>query len=181
MTNGRILVGVVGAPHGVRGEVRLKSYTEDPMALAGFPAVWVGPTAARLLRITAARRLKDDMLVVRLDGIGDRDAAQALTNAQLFVAREDFPAPDEDEFYHADLIGLAVVLPDGRAVGAVAAVANFGAGDLIEVAPETGESFYVPFTRAFVPTVDLGARRVILSNEAVAAASGDERDQAEEA
>ena len=181
MFDGEILVGVVGAPHGVRGEVRLKSYTEHPLALADYPTLRVGRVAARRLRITAARLLKDDMLVVRFEGVGDRDAAQALTNLQLFVARDDLPPTEADEFYHADLIGLDVVLPDGGTLGTVAAIANFGAGDLVEVAPETGDTFYVPFTRAFVPTVDLRGRRMVLSDDALASLSDDEPDRAEQA
>lgn len=175
MTDERILVGVIGAPHGVRGEVRLKSYTAEPGTVAEYPVLWAGRTAARRLRIAAARPLKDDMLVVRFDGVVDRAAAQALTNTQLFVARADLPATEADEFYHADLIGLAVVLPDGRGLGTVVALANFGAGDMIEVAPAaTGDTFYVPFTRAFVPTVDLQGGRLVLSDDAMADATPDD-------
>ena len=171
-----ILVGVAGAPHGVRGEVRLKSYTETPMGIASYPALWAGNPPQRRLRFASARALKDDMLVVRFEGVDGRDAAQALTNTKLFVARADLPPPEEDEFYHADLIGLEVQGPDGTPVGTVAALENFGAGDLLEIAPPRGDSFYVPFTRAFVPVVDLSARRVGLAAEALAS---DDEDEAE--
>jgi 16S rRNA processing protein RimM len=166
MAEERILVGVVGAPHGVRGEVRLKSYTSDPMALAGYAALWAG-AGGRKLVLSAARLLKDDMLVGRFADIDTRDAAQALTNTPLFVARADLPPPDEDEFYHADLIGLTAVGEDGATVGTVTALPNYGAGDLLEVAPPAGDTFLVPFTRAFVPTIDLPGRRVVLADAAL--------------
>lgn len=162
-----ILVGVAGAPHGVRGELRLKSYTETPMAIAAYPTLWAGDPPHQRLRLAAARPLKDDMLVVRFEGVEGRDAAQALTNTRLFVARTDLKPTEDDEYYHADLIGLDARGPDGVSVGAVTAVNNFGAGDLLEIAPPRGESFYVPFTRVFVPVVDLSAGRIELVAEAL--------------
>jgi 16S rRNA processing protein RimM len=164
-SNERILVGVVGAPHGVKGELRLKSYTEEPASLARFATLWARD--GRPLTITAARPLKDDMLVVRFDGVADRDAAAALTNVQLFVSRSELPAPDEDEFYHADLIGLAAETAAGDGCGRVIALQNYGAGDLLEIAPQEGDTFLVPFTRAFVPVVDVPGRRVVLAPEAL--------------
>ena len=170
-----ILVGVAGAPHGVRGELRLKSYTETPMAIAAYPALWAGDPPSQRLRLATARPLKDDMLVVRFEGVDGRDAAQALTNTRLFVARTDLQPTEEDEFYHADLIGLDARGPDGVSIGTVTAVKNFGAGDLLEIAPPRGESFYVPFTRIFVPVVDVRAGRVELAAEALPSAE-DEAD-----
>ena len=172
-----ILVGVAGAPHGVQGELRLKSYTGVPLGIAAYPFLWAGDPPQRRLRFAAARALKDDMLVVRFEGVDGRDAAQALTNTKLFVARADLPPTEEDEFYHADLVGLDVVGPDGASVGVVASLENFGAGDLLEIAPPRGESFYVPFTRAFVPVVDLNARRVGLAAEALVQDDEDEADR----
>jgi 16S rRNA processing protein RimM len=179
MSDGEILVGVVGAPHGVRGEVRLKSYTEDPMTVAGYPTLRTRHAATRRLRITAARLVKDVMLVVRFADVNDRDAAQALTNVQLFIDRADLPATGEDEFYHADLIGLSVVATDGTVLGVVASIMNHGAGDLVEVSPETGDTFLVPFTRAFVPTVDLRERRLVLSDDALSSLSDEDPEPAE--
>lgn len=163
-----ILVGVAGAPHGVRGELRLKSYTAEPMGIAAYKALWIGDPPHRRLNLAAARPLKEDMLVVRFEGVEGRDAAQALTNTRLFVARADLPPTEEDEYYHADLIGLEAYGPDDAPLGFVAMVSNFGAGDLLEIVPPRGESFYVPFTRAFVPVVDPPARRIVLSAEALA-------------
>ncbi|MDX7950113.1 ribosome maturation factor RimM [Lichenihabitans sp. Uapishka_5] len=162
-----ILIGVIGAAHGVRGELRLKSYTRDPMGVTAYAALWAGEPPRRRLIVKASRLLKDDMLVVRFEAIDGREAAQALTNLKLYVARADLPPPEDDEFYHADLIGLAAVGPDGASLGFVAAMDNFGAGDLLEIVPPRGESFYVPFTRAFVPEVDLGGRHLVLAAEAL--------------
>ena len=134
----RICVAQIGAPHGVRGEVKLWPFTAEPLAVADYGPLETEDGAARF-EIEAMRAAKDH-LVVRLKGVNDRDAAERLTNTKLFVARERLPATDaDDEFYHADLIGLAVVDADGNALGSVAAIHNFGAGDLIEVKPAQGE------------------------------------------
>ena len=162
----RILVGVIGAPHGVRGEVRVKSYTNQPMSLADYAALWTGD-GRRCLKIATARLLKEDMLVVRFEGLADRDAAQLLTNTQVFVARDDLPPADTDEFYHADLVGLRAEDEQGLDVGRVVSLQNFGAGDLLEIAPASGETFFVPFTRAFVPVVDIAGGRIGLAEGAL--------------
>jgi 16S rRNA processing protein RimM len=161
MTQAMILVGVVGAPHGVRGEMRLKSYTQDPMAIVGYSPL-SDARGARQFTVTAARPLKDDLLVVRLEGVDDRDAAAALTNTRLFVPRDRLPPPDDDEFYHADLVGLAVETQGGDTLGTVQAVPNFGAGEILEVRPaDGGRAFMLPFTKAAVPVVDLRGGRII--------------------
>jgi len=128
-----VLVGVFGAPHGVRGEIRLKSYMQDPASIDSYGVL--NDSAGRRYELTAVRPLKDDLLVVRVKGVADRDAAQKLTNVQLFIAREKLPAPDEDEFYCRDLIGLRAETPDGLLLGTIVAVPNYGAGDILEVAP----------------------------------------------
>ncbi|MGV8841538.1 MAG: ribosome maturation factor RimM, partial [Bauldia sp.] len=151
----------LGAAHGIRGEIRLKSYTGDPAAVAGY-----GPLDAadgRSFRIAAIRPVGDDMFVVRLDGIRDRNAAEALNGTELSIPRDRLPPPDEDDFYHADLVGLAAVSPAGEALGTVVAVHNHGAGDLLEIAPDGGETLLVPFTRAAVPVVDVSSRRLVVS------------------
>jgi 16S rRNA processing protein RimM len=161
MNKSRILVGIFGAPHGVRGEVRLKSFTGDPMAIADYPRL-ADESGARPFKITAARPVKDDMLIVRVDGVGDRTAAEKLTNVSLSIAREDLPPPDEDEFYNADLIGLRAETRDGAALGVIAAVLNFGAGDILDVRPDAGENILLPFTKKVVPVVDIAGERVIV-------------------
>jgi 16S rRNA processing protein RimM len=155
-----VLVGVFGAPHGVRGEIRLKSYTQDPASIAAFGALH--DSAGREFVLTASRPLKDDLLVVRVKGVADRDAAQKLTHVKLFIAREKLPPPDEDEFYCCDLIGLRAETAGGDLLGTIVAVPNYGAGDILEVAPPAGETLLFPFTRAVVPQIDLAGGRVIV-------------------
>ena len=161
MPTSRILVGIFGAPHGVRGEVRLKSFTGDPMAIADYPRV-MDESGARSFKIVAARPVKDDMLIVRVEGVGDRTAAEKLTHVSLSIAREDLPPADEDEFYHADLLGLRAETRDGTLLGNIAAVMNFGAGDILDIRPDIGENLLLPFTKKVVPIVDLAAGRVII-------------------
>lgn len=151
----KLLMGRIGAAHGIKGEVRIQSFTEDPMALAGY-----GPLATNrpglTVTITAARA-NGSMLVARLEGIGDRNAAEQLNGVELYVDRALLPQPDdEDEFYHADLIGLRAQLQDGTTLGEVVALPNFGAGDLIEIRdPRSGDSYLYPFTRQVVPEIHL--------------------------
>lgn len=158
----RVCLGQIGAPYGVRGEVRLRSFTSDPDAVARY-----GPLETedgRVLEIESLRPAKDHF-VATLSGIRDRDAAAQLANAKLYVPRERLPdiaAPDE--FYHADLIGLAVVDRAGRRLGSVVAIHNFGAGDLIEVKLNAeGKIELIAFDEINVPTVDLSAGRIVIN------------------
>jgi 16S rRNA processing protein RimM len=160
----RVCVARLGAAHGVRGEVKLWSFTADPGAVAGY-----GPfeTAdGRVVEIEALRPAKE-FFVARLKGVADRTAAEALRNAELFVPRERLPAPeDSDEFYHTDLIGLAVVDASGVALGSVVALHNFGAGDIIEVRrAESRDTVMLPFTQAAVPEIDVAGGRVVVARE----------------
>ena len=160
-TRERICVARIGAPHGVRGEVKFWSFTADPAAVAGY-----GPfetAEGRLVEIDALRPAKE-FFVARLKGVADRDAAERLRNVGLFVPRDRLPeTADTDEFYHADLIGLAVVDETGGALGTVAAMHNFGAGDLIEVRPAAGDTVMLPFTRSVVPLVDIAGGRIVVA------------------
>ncbi|HXW41884.1 MAG TPA: ribosome maturation factor RimM, partial [Xanthobacteraceae bacterium] len=158
----RICFGQIGAAHGVRGEVRLRSFTADPLAIANY-----GPLETedgRIVEIEALRPAKDHF-VARLSGIVDRDAAERLANLKLYVPRERLPAPDEpDEFYHADLIGLAAVDRSGREIGTVVGIHNFGAGDLIEVRlGDSDKTELVAFNTANVPMVDIGAGQIVVN------------------
>jgi 16S rRNA processing protein RimM len=155
-----VLVGVFGAPHGVRGEIRVKSYTQDPLSLADYDGLHDG--AGRAFAFVSARPLKDDLLVARVKGVDDRDAAQALTHTKLYIPREKLPPTKEDEFYARDLIGLRAETPEGALLGSIVAVPNYGAGDLLEVAPPSGETLLFAFTREVVPTVDIKGGRVIV-------------------
>jgi 16S rRNA processing protein RimM len=157
----RVCVGRIGAAHGTRGEVKLWSFTADPMAIKHYGAL-ATEDGARTFTIAALRPGKD-FLVARLAGIDDRTAAEQLTNLDLYVARERLPEAETDEFYHADLIGLAVVDRSGRALGTVVAVHDFGAGDLIEVRPPQGSTtVMLPFTETVVPIVDIAGGRIVV-------------------
>jgi 16S rRNA processing protein RimM len=156
----RVCIAQIGAAHGVRGEVRLKAFTQDPLGVTRY-----GPLETedgRRIEIEAARPAKD-MLVARLKGVTDRDAAERLKNIRLYVAREKLPRPADDEFYYADLVGLAAVKADGAAIGTVKAVHNFGAGDLLEIEPTAGgATMLLPFTEATVPAIDIAGRRIVV-------------------
>jgi 16S rRNA processing protein RimM len=158
----RVCVAQIGAAHGVGGEVRLHTFTDDPMAITRY-----GPLQAedgmRHFTVAALRPAKG-FLVARLSGVGDRTAAEKLRHLRLYVPRERLPAlAEEDDFYHADLVGLRVFRADGDEIGSVAAVQNHGAGDLIEVKPISGgPTALIPFTKADVPVVDLEARRLVI-------------------
>jgi 16S rRNA processing protein RimM len=166
----RVLVAQIGAAHGLRGEVRLRSFTEDPMAVKDYGAL-ESEDGARRFEIQSLRPAKD-VLIARLAGIADRTAAEALCNLRLFVARDRLPPPETDEFYHADLIGLAAVAPDGRELGTVLALHNFGAGDLIEVKLTDGATVMLPFTKAAVPEIDIAGKRIVVELPEDAASSG---------
>jgi 16S rRNA processing protein RimM len=157
----RIVLAVVTGGHGIRGEVRLKSFAGDPAALTDY-----GPLersdGGPPLEVVGLRPTKDG-LIARFAGVGDRNAADALKGVELSVPRERLPEPDPDEFYFADLVGLAAVRPGGEALGTVVAVHNFGAGDVIEVELAGSlETIFVPFTREAVPDVDVAARRLVV-------------------
>ena len=157
----RICVAQIGAAHGVRGEVRLRSFTEDPTAVARYGPL-ESEDGTRRFTIAALRPAKDHF-VARLAGVDDRSAAEQLTNVRLYVSRDKLPPIDEDEtFYHADLVGLAAVTPDGASLGTVTAIHNFGAGDVVEIKAENGESLMVPFTDTAVPEIDIEARRIVV-------------------
>jgi 16S rRNA processing protein RimM len=156
----RILLGRIAAAHGVRGEVLIKTFTERPQDIAAYGPLDDG--AGRTFTIKVVR-VKPTGVVASIAGVGDRDGAESLKGASLYVDRDRLPAPDEDQFYHADLIGLAAVDPESRPVGEVVAVHNHGAGDILEVRlADTGKTELVAFTDAFVPEVDLKARRLVV-------------------
>jgi 16S rRNA processing protein RimM len=165
-SSAKILVGIFGAPHGIRGEVRLKSYTADPVAIRDYGALH-DESGARSFTLEALRPAGKDMLVVRVKGVSDRNAAEALTGMELFAARDAFPPPEEEEFYYSDLIGLRVENEGGEVLGSVIALHNFGAGDILEIAPppDTRDrtTAMLAFTRALVPVVDVTAGRVVVT------------------
>ena len=157
----RVCIAQIGAAHGVRGEVRLKAFTEDPLSVARYGEL-ESEDGKRRFEIEAVRAAKD-MLVARLRGVADRNAAEALTNLRLYVARAKLPKPAADEFYHSDLIGLAATRQNGEPFGIVKAVHNFGAGDLIEIEPaDGGVTVMWPFNETTVPLVDVAAGKIVV-------------------
>ena len=155
-----ICVARIGAPHGVRGAVKLWTFTEDPLAVKHY-GLLVTKDGARQFEVTSAREAKGH-LVATLKGIATREDAERLNGIELYVAREKLPDTDEDEYYHADLIGLTAVDAANEPLGRVIAIHNFGAGDIIEIAPPSGATMLLPFTNAVVPTVDVAAGRVVI-------------------
>jgi 16S rRNA processing protein RimM len=167
----RICVAQIGGAHGIRGEVKLKSFTADPMTVKNYAPLESEDGAASF--VIEALRPGKDHLVARLRGICDRNAAQRLTHVKLFVPRECLPAPTADEFYHVDLIGLRAVTVEGHEIGTVLAVHDFGAGDILELRlAGSGATIMLPFTQAFVPGIDIaGGRIVVAPPEGVQAAT----------
>lgn len=154
----RVCVGALAGAFGVRGEVRVKSFCADPGAIAAYGPLWTEDGARSFtLRLTGSA---PGALVGRLSGVASKEAADALRGVRLYADRDRLPPPGDDEFYHADLIGLPVFDTGGVALGRVAAVHNHGASDILEVTGATG-TLLLPFTRAAVPTVDLAARRIV--------------------
>lgn len=157
-----VLLGVIGAPHGVRGQVRIKSFTADPLALGDYGALFDAKGAT--FEIADLRQAKG-VVVATLKGVTTREAAEALGGTELFVARDQLPDEilDQDEFFIEDLVGLTTADETGALTGTVVAVHNYGAGDMIEVRLQSGgQTTLYPFTRAVVPDVDLAAGRLTL-------------------
>jgi len=158
----RLLMGRIGAAHGIKGEVRIQSFTEDPMALVGYGAL---ETSRPGLALTIERaRTTTNVLIAKLKGVDDRNAAERLNGVELFVDREKLPSiDDEDDFYVADLIGLEARGADGRPMGKVVAVPNYGAGDILEIGDRAGgNTRLIPFTQAAVPEVHVGQGYVVI-------------------
>lgn len=162
-----ILVGRVAGAFGVRGEVRIAAYTEDPLTLTKFK-VLTRQDGSPALTLTTARAAKDGV-VARCVGIDTKDAADALRGLRLYVPRSTLPEPDEDEFYLADLIGLAVRhVATNDLIGKIKSVQNFGADDLLEITPALGgQTWYLPFTRAAVPEVKIAEGLVLVDPPAL--------------
>nr|WP_027316733.1 ribosome maturation factor RimM [Microvirga flocculans] len=159
-----VLVGEFGRAHGLKGEVRLKSHTGEPHAIAAYrPLIASNGKTYSLKSVRPAPGGAPDLLIATVEGVTTREASEALNRVQLYVERDTLPPPDdEDEFLLADLIGLSVQNETGETVGTIVAVPNYGGGDLLEIAPaQKGPTALLPFTKAFVPTVDIAGKRVI--------------------
>lgn len=157
---GHLLLGAVAGAHGIRGAVKLKTFTADPAAIGSY-----GPLVDERGRrfVVHVDRALAGAVIARIDGVGDRNAAEALRGTRFYVPRAALPEPDEDEFYHADLLGLAVEDAAGGRIGTVATVQDFGAGDVLEIRLAEGGMAWLPFTRAMVPKVDVAGGRLVAS------------------
>lgn len=178
LSEARVLLGVIAGAHGLRGQVRVRSFTAEPEDVAAYGPLWDGDgTRSFALRITGR---SSGALIGSIEGVESRDTAEALKGTGLYIARERLPEPPTDEFYHADLVGLTVEDGSGTTLGRVKAVHDHGAGTFIEVATEEGgETHFVPFTRAKVPAVDLEAGRLVVA--AADETGGDEPDEQDDA
>ncbi len=172
MSKGRVLLGVVAAPHGVRGLVRVKSFTEDPMAVGKYGPLSdeTGTKKYRVEALSAAR----GAVLARIEGVADRNAAEAIRGLRLYVERERLPAAGEREWYEADLVGLAAVGRDGRDWGKVIAFHDFGAGLTMEVSggAASKSSLMLPFTDEVVPEIDVEGGKLVVEPPAGLLAGG---------
>jgi len=157
----KICVGVITGAHGVKGAVRVKSHTARPKDIAAYGPV-SDEKGEQVFDIQVTGTAKD-RVIAKLSGIDDRDAAEALKGVNLFAPRDALPPAGEDEFYHADLIGLRAEAEDGATMGTVRALHDFGAGDVIEIQGTDGKPFVLPFTRAAVPVIDLDGGRIVIA------------------
>jgi 16S rRNA processing protein RimM len=160
MSDDLILVGRVAGAFGVRGEVRIASFTAEPLALVDYKTL-LREDGSPALTLTGGRVAKGGV-VARAREIETREQAEAARGLKLFIPRALLPPPeDDDEFYVADLVGLDVVDRDGEPLGRVRSVRDFGAGDLLEIEPPAGDSWWLPFTREAVPEVSIAERRIV--------------------
>lgn len=156
-----ILLGAIIGAHGLKGEVRVRTFTETPDGLGAY-----GPLHAkdgRRFTVSAIRAVEAATAVVRFEGVDDRSASEALKGVELYVARAALPATEAEEFYHADLVGLRAEDEEGRLLGHVRGIHNFGAGDVLDIEKPDGSEALLPFTREFAPMVDVKAGRIVLA------------------
>lgn len=170
---GKVCVGVFTGARGLKGELKVKSFTAEPGDIAAYGPV-SDEAGERVFKLTV-RGMAKDQVVVSIEGIRDRNGAEALKGLQLFVPRGALPAAGEDEYYHADLIGLTAITADGDSKGTVRGVYDFGAGDMLEIEGEAGDTVLIPFTHATVPEIDIEVGRLTIVEPEVLAAE----DQAE--
>jgi len=175
MSSDRVLLGVVAAPHGVRGLVRIKSFTEDPMSVAAYGPLSdeTGRKEYRVEVLSAAR----GAVLARIDGVADRTAAEALRGLRLYVERSALPQAGEREWYEADLVGLKAVGKDGRDWGKVIAFHDFGAGSVMEVSGGSSRTaVMLPFTDETVPEIDVAGGKVVIDPPAGLLAGGSQKE-----
>jgi len=168
-----VLLAVIGGAHGTGGEVRVKSFTGDPLALKRYGALY--DKAGRSYRIKSLRPGKT-VVIARLEGVDSRNAAEALNGTELFIDRSQLPEDlEEDEFYQEDLIGFAVIDENGEKIGKVMAFFNFGGGDVVEITINGRKNQLIPFSRAAVPRVDMAEKRMIVDRFAAGLVTSDDK------
>lgn len=161
--NKLVLLGRFGAPHGVRGEIRLQSFTSNATSIADY-GVLTDKTGATSIELLSVHPHGKDMLLARVAGVTSRESAQALTGLELYLSRANLPPAQEGEFYCADLIGLRAVAANGETLGHVCDVRNFGAGDILEIKPlSDAETYFLPFTKLIVPCIDFTAGYLVIN------------------
>lgn len=171
MTEKQIPLGRIVAPHGLKGEVKVKSFTAEPLDVASYGLVMV-PDGRRFS--LSNPRLQGDVVIVAIKGIEDRNAAEKLKGLELSVERDDLPETPKGEFYQIDLIGLAVFDEDGNQVGELKGFQHFGAGDLLEIERPIGRTGLVPFADSMVPVIDVEEGRIVLSETGLAVLCADD-------
>lgn len=160
MAENRLCLGVITGAHGVRGEVRVKSFTTIPDSLTAYgPLTDVSGTRKFRLSIRGHGR---GLLIARIEGVTSREAAEALSGTELYIDRAALPVLEDEEYYHADLAGLRVELENGTVFGVVKALFDFGAGDMLEIVPAGGGTLFLPFTREAVPLIDIDGGRIVV-------------------
>jgi len=158
----RVLLGRISGAHGLKGEVKIATFTADPEDVAAYGPL-TSADGSVTFEIASLRPTPGSAVIARLRGVADRNAAEALRGTELFVPRSVLPPADEDEYYHSDLVGLSAIAPDGEPLGEIVTVQNFGAGDLLELRLLKGrQTLLVPFESAHVPKVDLEAKRITI-------------------
>ena len=170
MTEKQILLGKIVAPYGLKGEVKIKSFTADPLDVASYGKVVLRD--GRCFTLSNAR-LQGEVVIAAVKGISDRNASEALKGLELYIDRDDLPEVEANEFYQADLIGMAVLDANGNALGEVTGFQHFGAGDLVEIAMPGGKVGLVPFADSMIPEIDVEEGRLILSETGVVVLKAD--------
>ncbi len=151
----RVLMARIGAAHGIRGEVRVKAYGDDPLSFTDY-GVLTTKDGKQSFEVVNAR-VQKTVVITKFKEVTDRNRAEELNGVELYIDRDQLPETEDDEFYYSDLNGLSVQSPSGELLGKIAAVQDFGAGDLFEIRPKRGKTFYIPFTKDFVPEINLEA------------------------
>ncbi|MBW8309334.1 MAG: ribosome maturation factor RimM [Candidatus Paracaedibacteraceae bacterium] len=158
-----VCLAEITSPHGVRGAVKLKTFTEYSEDVFDYPTL--RDQGGHLYKLNLFAPKHNDLLVVMIDGVASREAAESLRGTKLYVDRSELPETDDNEFYYEDLVGLAVEDQSGEAIGIILSVQNYGAGDFFDIKTAHSEIYTLPFTQEAVPEVNIGANKIIINKE----------------